>query len=120
MAINADVLNRLVPISQFNKGQAAQVFERLQQEPRLIVLKNNVPAAVMLSPSEFSRMVEIEENYRLLLEAQKRHEGNNFANAIDEALVLKNNGLSEADIAAAEDVEIEYHEAEKRRTKYDL
>lgn len=106
MAIDAETLNRLVSISQFSKGQAAQVFERLKSEPQLVVLKNNVPAGVLLSPAEFSRMAEIEENYALLLLAQRRLAGNNLAGALSEEQVMKDLGLTEADIDAAEDVEI--------------
>ena len=107
MAINAETLHSLVSISQFSKGQATQVFDRLKNEPQLVILKNNVPAAVLLSPNEFSRMAEIEENYRLLLLAQERLANSNLANAIDEADVLKSLGITEADIDAAEDVEFE-------------
>ena len=32
MAIAADLLQSLVPISQFNKGQAAKIFDRLHSE----------------------------------------------------------------------------------------
>ncbi len=43
MAHNQDVLNSLVPITQFNRGQASRIFDRLHQEDMLIVLKNNQP-----------------------------------------------------------------------------
>ena len=43
MAIASDFLQSLVPISQFNKGQAAKIFDRLRSEKELIVLKNNQP-----------------------------------------------------------------------------
>ena len=56
MAISAETLRSLVSISQFSKGQATQVFDRLKNEPQLVVLKNNVPAAILLSPDEFSRL----------------------------------------------------------------
>ena len=68
----AQTLRSLVSISQFSKGQAAQVFDRLRTEKQLIVLKHNAPAAVLLSPEEYERMTEMEENYRLLLLAQER------------------------------------------------
>ena len=42
MAIASDFLQSLVPISQFNKGQAAKIFDRLRSEKELIVLKNNL------------------------------------------------------------------------------
>ena len=38
MAIASDFLQSLVPISQFNKGQAAKIFDRLRSEKELIVL----------------------------------------------------------------------------------
>lgn len=50
MANAANILQSLVPISQFNKGKAAQIFDRLRTEKELIVLKNNQPSAVILSP----------------------------------------------------------------------
>lgn len=107
MAVNADTLHALVPISQFNKGQANKIFGRAKTEGKLIVLKNNAPEAVILSPDEFERMSEIEEDYHLLLLAQERLANGNINNAIPEADVLADLGITEADIEAAEDVEIE-------------
>ena len=98
MAISAETLRSLVSISQFSKGQATQVFDRLKNEPQLVVLKNNVPAAILLSPDEFSRLAEIEENYRLLLLSQERLANNNLESARSEADVMKDLDISEADI----------------------
>ena len=50
---------------------------------------------------------EIEENYRLLLLSQERLANNNLESARSEADVMKDLDISEADIDAAEDVEIE-------------
>lgn len=72
MAITADALQSLVSVTQFNKGQASRIFDRLRTERQLIVLKNNAPTAVILSPEEYQRLAEIEEDYRLLLLAQER------------------------------------------------
>ena len=71
------------------------------------MLKNNKPAAILLSPEEFSRLAEIEENYHLLMLAQERLANNNINNAISEADVMASLGISEDEINAAEDVEIE-------------
>ena len=76
MALATDFLQSLVPISQFNKGQAAKIFDRLHSEKELIVLKNNQPSAVILSLEEYTRLTEIEEDYFLLLEANRRIEEN--------------------------------------------
>ena len=106
MALAADVLNSLIPITQFNRGQASRIFDRLHTENQLVVLKNNQPAAVILSPAEYSRLSEIEENYMLLLEASERL-ANNTAPATPMEDVLKELGISDEEIASAEDVVIE-------------
>lgn len=107
MAIAADILQSLVPISQFNKGQAAKIFDRLHSEKELIVLKNNQPSAIILSPEEYTRLTEIEEDYYLLLEANRRLEadGNNKTVSLD--TVMNELGISEDELLDAEDVDIE-------------
>ena len=61
MASAANLLQCLIPISQFNKGQAAKIFDRLHSEKELIVLKNNQPSAIILSPEEYTRLTERQE-----------------------------------------------------------
>lgn len=107
MAIAADILQSLVPISQFNKGQAAKIFDRLHSERELIVLKNNQPSAVILSPEEYKRLTEIEEDYFLLLEVNKRMEDGKNNKKISFDTVMNNLGISEAELLEAEDVDIE-------------
>ncbi len=106
MAHAANLLNSLVPITQFNRGQASRIFDRLHTESQLVVLKNNQPAAVILSPAEYARLSEIEEDYLLLTEATKRLAENDAPAApMDE--VMKALGITEEELAAAEDVVIE-------------
>lgn len=105
MAISAGLLRSLIPISQFNKGQAAKIFDRLHSEKELIVLKNNQPSAIILSPEEYTRLTEIEEDYFLLLEANKRLEENKKTVSFDS--VISNLGISEEELSDMEDVVIE-------------
>ncbi len=105
MANAVELLQSLVPISQFNKGQASKIFDRLHSEKELIVLKNNQPSAIILSPEEYARLTEIEEDYFLLLEANKRlEEHNNRTVSFDSA--MKELGISEKELSDKEDVEI--------------
>ena len=106
MAYTADILDSLVPITQFNRGQASRIFDRLHNENQLIVLKNNQPAAIILSPSEFQRLSEIEEDYTLLLEATRRLKENSSSTSSREEVMSELN-INEADLAAAGDVVIE-------------
>lgn len=107
MAQTANILNSLVSITQFNRGQASRIFDRLRTERQLVVLKNNQPAAVILSPEEYTRLTEAEEDYQLLLLARERLAGDNLKNAIPEQDVLNGLGITEEEIAQAEDVELE-------------
>ena len=97
MAQTANILNSLVSITQFNRGQASRIFDRLRTEP----------AAVILSPEEYTRLTEAEEDYQLLLLARERLAGDNLQNAIPEQDVLSGLGITEEEIAQAEDVELE-------------
>ena len=106
MAYTADILDSLVPITQFNRGQASRIFDRLHTESQVIVLKNNQPAAIILSPSEFQRLSEIEEDYTLLLETTRRLKEDSSSTSSREDM-MSELGISEADLAAAGDVVME-------------
>lgn len=56
-----NLLNNLVSITSFNKGQASKIFSRLQEEKQIIVLKNNAPTAILLSPDEYDRLLTMAE-----------------------------------------------------------
>ena len=107
MSIAYETLNSLVSITQFNKGQASKIFDRLSSEKQLIVLKNNVPSAVIISPDEYIRLSEIAEDYILLTEAQERLKNNKGKKNVSFEEVMQNYGLTEEDIENAEDLEIE-------------
>lgn len=107
MANTTGILQSLVPISQFNKGQASRIFDRLHTEKELIVLKNNQPSAIILSPEEYTRLTEIEEDYMLLLEANRRLEHHGDKAGIPIEQVMEELGISEEELDTAEDVEIE-------------
>lgn len=107
MALATDFLQSLVPISQFNKGQAAKIFDRLHSEKELIVLKNNQPSAVILSLEEYTRLTEIEEDYFLLLEANRRIEENVDKKTVSLDSVMDHLGISKEELLDAEDADIE-------------
>ena len=107
MAITANLLNSLVSVTQFNKGQASKIFDRLKTERQLIVLKNNAPSAVILSTEEYERLSSIEEVYQLLLLAQERIDNGGLERSIPFQEAIADLGISDIQIEEAEDVEIE-------------
>ena len=54
-----NLLNNLVSVTMFNQGQASKIFNRLQAEKQIIVLKNNNPTAILLSPDEYDRLLSL-------------------------------------------------------------
>lgn len=97
-----DLHDTMVPISRFNKGEAAKVFEEVQRNKVKVAVKNNTPACYLVSPEEYSRIAEIMEDYALLSEALKRKQ--NPAPSISHKDVLKHFGYTESDL---EQVEVE-------------
>lgn len=105
--VMANIMDCLVPISLFNKGQATKIFSRLRETKELFVLKNNQPSAVILAPEEYARLTEIEENYTFLLEATRRLEQNGDKPGISMETVMAELGIHPEELEEMEDVDIE-------------
>ena len=102
----ADVLDRLVPITSFDKGHASEIFEHARSIGPLFVLKNNALEAVLVSPEDYARMSEAEENYALLLEATERLAANAGRPTTPLLDVMAELGITDADLDAQDDVEL--------------
>lgn len=107
MTITSNLLHCLIPITQFNRGQASRIFDRLRTEKQLVVLKNNQPSAIILSPEEYERLSEIEENYLLLMEASERIKRSEGRDSIPFEAVLTRLGITEQELNEMEDENIE-------------
>ena len=93
-----DFVSSIVPISRFNKGEAGKVFSEVKESGFKVVLKNNVPTCILLSPAVYEEIKEILVDYRLLVEAEarmKQARDDDFVSA-DEAMKML--GISEADL----------------------
>lgn len=49
----SEMLDKLIPITRFNQGQASKYFSRANKGESFIVIRNNVPVSVILSPEEY-------------------------------------------------------------------
>lgn len=106
LAIN-NMLNSIVPISRFNKGEANKIFEEVNKSGYKIVVKNNKPTCVLMTPKMYQEMIETIEDYQLYLEAENRMKNASVDDFISSKDVLKSLGLTKNDIDNAEDVDIE-------------
>jgi len=102
----SNALDAVVPITRFNRGEANKIFDEVKECGCKVVVKNNVPTCVMLTPERFKAMVEMIEDQALLAvaEARLRYSSGNTTSFEE---ILAKDGLTLADIDAMEDVEIE-------------
>jgi len=96
-----NLLDSIIPISQFNKGQANKIFSEVKKFGTKIVVKNNVPECVLLSPQNYQRMMEEYEDAILSAEAEKRL--SKKVEYISNNDVMKEFGLEPSDL---DDVEV--------------
>ena len=92
------VMNSLVPISRFNKGEANKIFEEVKETGFKIVLKNNSPTCVLITPETYEEMLETIEEYRLYLEAENRMDNAKSEDFIPHDKVLVELGINESDL----------------------
>jgi len=104
--LRGNILDALVPISRFNKGEANKIFDEVRLSGFKIVVKNNAPACVLLAPERFKELTDILDDHYLLALAEERMKNNN-APTIPFEEILAEDGLTIADLEAMEDVEIE-------------
>ena len=98
------VMNSLIPISRFNKGEANKIFDEVRETGFKIVLKNNTPACVLLTPENYEEMLEIIEDYKLLIEAENRTVNSKIEDYIPTNRVLSELGINQKEL---DDVEVD-------------
>lgn len=98
--ITKNILNTIVPISRFNKGEANKIFEEVNATGTKIVLKNNRPACILVSPEEYEIMLDTIEDYQLFMEAEKRMETAN--ETVSQNDIMEKFHITQADIDGAE------------------
>lgn len=95
-----------VSISNFNKGMAGKIFSEVRSSGPKVVIKNNNPECVIMSPEEYIAMLDEIEEMRLMLLAGNRL-NNSTGQLISHAEVLETLDISQAELDEMEDVEIE-------------
>ena len=98
------MMNSMIPITRFNKGEATKIFDEVELSGTKIVVKNNKPACVLISPSQYERLMEMLSDYMLYTEAEKRMASNNPSENISHEALMKELGITQNDL---DDVDIE-------------
>jgi len=100
-------IQNTVPISQFNRGLAGQIFEDVKTHGAKVVMKNNVAECVLLSPEEYIRLMDEVNDARLLIMASERLQRLDASALIPEEQVWQELGLTQEELDAAGEVELE-------------
>ena len=102
----SNVLDAVIPITRFNRGEANKIFNEVKESGCKIVMKNNTPTCVLLAPERFKAMADMIEDQLLLAVAEERLKyDSGITHSFED--ILAEDGFSFADIDAMEDVEIE-------------
>ena len=72
MADISSALRSTIPISLFNRGMAGKVFEDVRRQGAKVVMKNNSPESVLLSPEEYLRLIDEVNDAKLAALAAQR------------------------------------------------
>ncbi|PLS29613.1 type II toxin-antitoxin system Phd/YefM family antitoxin [Bifidobacterium parmae] len=98
-------INQTVSISDLNRGKATETCLLARKAP-VVVLNRNKPTAVILDIDQYNRIQEYLEDMDDARMAEERLDHWN-GTAINEHDVMRHAGITEADIAAAPEVEFE-------------
>ena len=100
-------LRDTISISSFNKGKAGKVFSEVKDSGAKIVIKNNVPECVLLSPEEYLSLMDEVYDARLAIEANNRLNDYDSEKLVSQAFVDEKFGFSADDLENFEEVEFE-------------
>lgn len=100
----SSLLNAIVPISRFNKGEANKIFDEVNLSGFKIVVKNNKPTCVLITPEKYEEMVETIENYYLFIEAEKRIKSAENTDYISHEEIMQNLNITKDELS---DIEVE-------------
>ena len=66
----ASILDSMVSVTSLNHGGASKALS--QDNHPVVVLKNNQPSAVIITPADYRRLTQAEENFALYRKAVER------------------------------------------------
>ena len=101
------VIRNTIPISQFNRGLAGQIFEDVKAHGAKVVMKNNAAECVLLSPEEYISLMDEVNDARLLLSASERLQKMDSTALIPEEQVWQELSITQEDLDAVGEVELE-------------
>ncbi|MCR4804893.1 MAG: type II toxin-antitoxin system Phd/YefM family antitoxin [Clostridia bacterium] len=107
MASVVSAIRNTVPITQFNRGLAGQIFEDVKAHGAKVVMKNNAAECVLISPEEYVRLMDELNDARLLALAAERVARLHPDLFVSESEVWERLHISDEDLKSAGEVVFE-------------
>ena len=98
-------IHNTIAISQFNRGLAGKIFAEVKKNGAKVVMKNNTAECVLLSPEEYSALMDEVNDARLLSLAAERMAHSQPADFIPASQVYEDLGIRKEDLADTDEVD---------------
>ena len=100
-------IEKTVPISQFNRGLAGQIFSDVKTSGAKVVTKNNVAEVVLIPPDEYVEIMDTINDYLLLTMAVERMSAYDPDTLISENEMDERLGITQDELDRVGEVEFE-------------
>ena len=101
------IIKNTVSINQFNRGFAGRIFEDVKKTGTKVVIKNNQPECVLISPAEYIDLIDEINDLRLLKLSEERMAHYNPSQTFSTADLENEFGITQEDYDRIGEVEIE-------------
>ena len=100
-------IKNTISISLFNRGMAGKIFEEVRKSGPKVVMKNNSAECVLLSPEEYTALIDEINDAKLLSLASSRLQNYNPDTLIPLDEIDKKYGISSEALCSENEVEFE-------------
>lgn len=103
-----DIFKNMISITDLNKGKGSKIIDDVKKTGYKVILKNNRPEAVLITPDRFEEMLSLKdeiEDMNLGMEALRRLANFNSDELISQEDILSEFGISPEELNSI-DVEI--------------
>ena len=100
-------IENTIPMSLFNRGLAGKIFDEVKRYGAKVVMKNNTPECVLLSPEEYIQLLDEVNEARLLTLATQRMSHFNPDTLISQEQIDKEFNFIPSDYENTDDIEFE-------------
>ena len=100
-------IQNTISISQFNRGLAGKIFQDVKNSGAKVVMKNNAPECILLSPEDYLKLIDEVNDAKLMALAMQRMQNYDPEKTISEEEADRILGFSKEDMDDFEGVEFE-------------